>query len=482
MKGIHISSLVFLGSAAIALLSFHTRKDASDQSAIAQVNAKKDTERGSLLRKSWTKNAGMRRALEEVWLQVGDSIYGEGIFDHSGRKVSLSADGLTLAIASHFNSGENGSNSGSVRVYGFCELARRWLQIGDDIDGDAANDNSGYSLSLSGDGMTVAIGASQSDPNGVNSGSVRTYRWTEDTTTANWEQVGDTLEGEAALDYFGTSVCLSANGATLAIGALAHDANGVDSGSATVYSLIVEDNGTTAASWVQIGNVIKGREEYDHLGRSIYLSEDGTTLAVGASSNRYNGINAGSVRLYRLIEASWSQIGGDISASVDGDHVGPSISLSANGMVLAVGAFFNNDNADYAGTVRVYTYCPRARQWTQMGEDIMGETQFDYFGRSVSLSADGMTFAAGAFSSVDEAELVGSVRVYRYTEENVATADWQKVGNNIDGEGGFEYFGKAVSLSSDGTRVAVGAYKNDGADGGLRDSGNVRVFSLDEQI
>ena len=85
MKGIHISSLVFLGSAAIALLSFHTRKDASDQSAIAQVNAKKDTERGSLLRKSWTKNAGMRRVLEEVWLQVGDSIYGEGIFDHSGR-------------------------------------------------------------------------------------------------------------------------------------------------------------------------------------------------------------------------------------------------------------------------------------------------------------------------------------------------------------------------------------------------------------
>ena len=74
------------------------------------------------------------------------------------------------------------------------------------------------------------------------------------------------------------------------------------------------------------------------------------------------------------------------------------------------------------------------------------------------------------------------MRVYRYTEENVATADWQKVGNNIDGEGGFEYFGKAVSLSSDGTRVAVGAYKNDGADGGLRDSGNVRVFSLDEQI
>ena len=35
-----------------------------------------------------------------------------------------------------------------------------WQQIGQDIDGEAADDNSGNSVSLSSDGSLVAIGAS----------------------------------------------------------------------------------------------------------------------------------------------------------------------------------------------------------------------------------------------------------------------------------------------------------------------------------
>ena len=44
----------------------------------------------------------------------------------------------------------------------------------------------------------------------------------------------------------------------------------------------------------------------------------------------------------------------------------------------------------------------------------------------------------------------------------------------------YDYFGKSVSLSADGSKLAVGAYKNNGADTTKRDVGNVRVFAIDQ--
>jgi hypothetical protein len=52
-----------------------------------------------------------------------------------------------------------------------------WVQMGVDIDGEAASDQSGWSVSLSSDGKTVAIGAVGNDDNGSNSGHVRVFQW-----------------------------------------------------------------------------------------------------------------------------------------------------------------------------------------------------------------------------------------------------------------------------------------------------------------
>ena len=56
-----------------------------------------------------------------------------------------------------------------------------WTQIGDDIDGEAAGDQSGYFVSLSSDGSVVAIGARHNDGNGDQSGHVRVYQIPVDT-------------------------------------------------------------------------------------------------------------------------------------------------------------------------------------------------------------------------------------------------------------------------------------------------------------
>ena len=106
--------------------------------------------------------------------------------------------------------------------------------IGADIDGEAADDESGSSVSLSSDGTTVAIGAPGNDGNGSNSGHVRIYAW--NSATSAWEQQGADIDGEAASDFSGTSVSLSSDGTTVAIGAHGNDGNGSVSGHVRIYA------------------------------------------------------------------------------------------------------------------------------------------------------------------------------------------------------------------------------------------------------
>merc|ERR1711878_238405 len=110
-----------------------------------------------------------------AWLQKGGDIDGEAADDFSGRSVSISDDGNTVAIGAYGNDG-NGSKSGHVRVYNFNDRTNAWLQKGGDIDGEAAGDGSGWSVSISDNGNTVVIGAPYNDGNGTDSGHVRVYR------------------------------------------------------------------------------------------------------------------------------------------------------------------------------------------------------------------------------------------------------------------------------------------------------------------
>ena len=107
------------------------------------------------------------------WAQLGDNINGESKKDRSGVSISISADGMALAIGATHNDG-NGNIAGHVRVFALVNDV--WTQLGNDIDGENAGDRAGHSVSLSGDAMTVAIGAERNAGNGEQSGHVRVYR------------------------------------------------------------------------------------------------------------------------------------------------------------------------------------------------------------------------------------------------------------------------------------------------------------------
>ena len=143
------------------------------------------------------------------WNQLGFDIDGEAAGDGSGH-VSMNAAGDRVAIGASVNDG-NGLSSGHVRIYEWSGTS--WVQLGGDIDGEAAGDNFGFALSMNDVGDRVAIGASNNDGNGSNSGHVRIYKW----DGVTWSQLGIDIDGEAAEDKFGHSVEINSIGDRVAL-------------------------------------------------------------------------------------------------------------------------------------------------------------------------------------------------------------------------------------------------------------------------
>ncbi len=110
------------------------------------------------------------------WKPIGLTITGEAKGDGFGYCVSLSDDAKTLAVGALYANGEDGDDVGHVRVYRRDDSESGWTKIGEDIDGEAAYDYSGRSVSLSGDGKTMAIGSYGNGDNGTYySGHVRVF-------------------------------------------------------------------------------------------------------------------------------------------------------------------------------------------------------------------------------------------------------------------------------------------------------------------
>ena len=328
-------------------------------------------------------------------------------------------------------------------------------QVGADINGEAAGDQSATSVALSSDGTRLAVGGWLNDGGGTDAGHVRVY----EESGGAWTQLGDDINGEASADRFGWSVALSSDGTRLAVGAIYNDGGGSNSGHVRVF----EESG---GAWTQLGDDINGEAAGDEFGRSVALSSDGSRLAVGGRGNDGGGTDSGHVRVFEESGGTWTQVGDDINGEAAGDHFGWDVALSLNGTRLAAGGYLNDANGSNAGHVRVFE--ESGGTWTQVGTDIDGETASDLFGISVALSSDGTRVAAGAAANDTTGTDAGHVRVF---EESGGT--WTQVGANIDGEAASDYFGWSVALSSDGTRLAAGGYQNDG--GGFN-AGHVRVF------
>ncbi len=278
-------------------------------------------------------------------------------------------------------------------------------------------------------------------------------------TTTAFVQLGADIDGEAIEDLSGVSVAMSNDGSRLVIGAPFNDGNGATNGHVRVYDW-------NDSAWQQVGSDISGDAAGDISGWSVEMSNDGNRLVIGAPYNDGNGAYSGHVRVYDWNGSAWQQVGTDIDGEAAFDYSGSSVAMSNDGSRLVIGAPYNDGNGADSGHVRVYDWNGNA--WQQVGSDISGEAVVDYSAHAVAMSADGNRLIISGIENDGNGVNSGHVRVYDWSG-----FDWQQVGADIDGEAEGDLFSSAVAISSDGSRIAVSAQKNDG--GGV-DSGHVRIY------
>lgn len=377
------------------------------------------------------------------WSQIGQDIDGEAAEDNSGGAVSLNSDGSVVAIGARNNNGF-APGAGHVRVYEY--VSNNWIQKGNDIDGEAIGDNFGWAVSLNSDGNTVAIGVPDNDGNGNQSGQTKIYNY----SGGNWIQKGSDINGEAAFDHSGRSLSLSSDGTILAIGAADNDTTG--------HVRVYEYNGI---DWFQLGNDIDGEANGDNSGGAVSLSSDGSIVAIGAVGNMDGGFMAGHVRVFGYTGGNWIQIGNDIEG-LEFNHSGHKISLNSNGSIVAISSYYD-DYGMIVGPYKVRVYENIGGGWIQIGSDIDGGNHSGPC--DLSLNSSGNIIVIGDHGGIYD---LGYVKRFEYSGGN-----WLQIGNDIDGEAYGDRSGGAVSLSSNGSIVAIGASMNDGNG---PNAGHVRVY------
>lgn len=377
-------------------------------------------------------------------IQLGGDLLAESEEDAFGSAVSISTDGSTVAVSGPEND-VNGSGYGHVRVYDW--INGSWVQRGEDLDGKPG-DKLGVSISLSGDGQKIAVGAPFNQEGKPFSGQVRIYTWS---SNGEWVMMGQSINGENNGDNAGMSVSLSANGTRVAVGAPNDDSNGNNAGIVKVFEF-----DALSRSWNQIGSDLLGDQASDKAGYSLDIASNGDYVVVGA----LGAGSQGKVKVYFWQDNDWIQMGDEIEGETSSIHLGASLSISEKGNRIAVGVPF----FPFPGQVRIYDY--ESGEWELAGQEIDGENSLDKFGFSVSLSADGNRLVVGAPGN----SFSGTASVYDYEDQQ-----WTPTGNTVEGDLAGDEFGSAVAIAPDGNRFIVGAPRND--DSG-NNSGQAKVFEF----
>lgn len=436
--------------------------------------------------------------------------------DRFGTSVQISADGNTMAVSANFEEsnatgigGNQLDNSASMAgaVYVFVRTSGVWTQQAYiKASNTNANDRLGedQGLALSADGNTLAIGAgfeassatgiggNQADNSTMYAGAI--YVFTR--SGATWtQQAYVKASNTGGGDFFGVAVALSADGSTLAAGAIGEKsaapgvgANEADNSANAAGAVYVFQR--TGIVWAQQAYVKSSNPDMlDLFGTQVALSGDGNTLAVGAPGEDSNatGIGgnqidnsvsgAGAAYLFTRVGVVWSQQL-YIKASNPGsnDGFGTSVAVSSDGSTLAVGATGEASNAagvdgnqadnSRAQAGAVYVFARVGMVWSQQAYvKASNPDASDRFAINVELAADGNTLLVGSYQESSNGRGLGGDQANNSAGQAGAAYVFERSGvvwsqlaylkaSNTEGS---DWFGRDVALSSDGATLVVGA-------------------------
>ena len=392
------------------------------------------------------------------WTNMGVPLVGDSIDDHLGFREAISLDsaGTTMAVGSRFYNDGN-SLAGFAKVYDW--NGTTWTQRGNTFPGVTVDANTGTSVSLSADGNTIAIGSGWATTSlNMKAGLVQVHDW----NGSSWVQRGSNIDGEGDPnpvfegDVFGSDVCLTPDGNFLAVGG---ESNTPQAGvlQFSGHARVFRWDGQ---DWVQMGQDLDGVMSLERFGTSISINRDASIVAVGGPDFDQE---LGIVRIYEWNGTDWSPRGGFLNGIGTGSKFGMSVSLNGDGDILAVGSPSANG---FAGEAVVF-------EWNGSNyvvRSIIPGASSSQAGHSVDLNDNGNILAVGqAWYNFSEGRTV----VYKWDGNTYTQLD--NTLNNVNGSG-VDGFGYSVALNSSGSVVMVGSPWYEPSGPFFNDHGRVQVF------
>jgi hypothetical protein len=340
------------------------------------------------------------------WTETGSPIEG-GATDRLGTSVAISSDGSTLVAGGTSNS-QFGTNAGVARVFRWSGTV--WEQLGQDLYGTDPGGLYGSAVAISADGTMIAVSAPRHFDPSFFLGLVEVYRLN---SSGMWELVGEPFRGINfnGDERAGSDLALSADGNRIAIAHPFYRLNGFDRGLVGVYDLVNEE-------WQQVGDYFIGDDDDDETGSSVSLSADGNTIAIGDKDNDAFGQDNGTVKIYSWDGTIWNQTGSTLTefgnAGISVGAFGFESDISDDGSRLVVTAPFGEAaNGQQLGFFQLYEF--RSGDWEKIGDQVEADQTFSSFGNTIGLSGDGLTVIIGASSDDGFSANAGLARVFDFT-------------------------------------------------------------------
>ncbi|EAY30712.1 T9SS type A sorting domain-containing protein [Microscilla marina] len=171
----------------------------------------------------------------------------------------------------------------------------------------------------------------------------------------------------------------------------------------------------------------------------------------------------------------WQKLGNKIKGSLGNENAGKTVAMSADGLTVVMGSPDYDQKGNDRGRVVVYAWDKDKNDWQQKGKSIIGEARVDQAGRTLAISGNGTRLIVGAPGNDGNGESSGHARVYQWND--LAQA-WQQLGAAIEGIRFGDRAGYSVDIAANGNVVAVAARLHNGKNGS--NSGHTRLFEWNE--
>jgi len=384
----------------------------------------------------------------------------DNVFTITPSTLEADAGGFTLTFTA--SDGVNLATSASEFSLAFAgdwSLATQQAKI--QASDRGASDRFSDPVSISGDGNTIIAGARLEDTGGSNAGAAFIFARSGSTWT---EQALLQTSDIETNDYFGWAVSISADGNTIIAGASGEDTGDTDVGAAYIFT-------RSGSTWTEEAKIqASDKENTDLFGISVSISGDGNTVIVGANAEDTGGTSAGAAYIFTKSGSTWTEQAKIQASDATANALfGRSVSISEDGSTAIVGADREDTDATDAGAAYIFTRS--GSTWTQQAKlQSSDKAAVDYFGFSVSISSDGNTAIAGCY--LDDTGASNAGAAYIFTRSGSTWTEEAKI-QSSDVQGADE-FGISVSISGDGNTVIVGANKEDT---GATDAGAAYIFT-----